>query len=166
MKTYRLTIDDQKYTVDVLEMKEGRARVSVGGEEYKVEIECADSSAQDGIGMAKGEMGNIGRNNDGQAKGETGSIGRNGGGCDNGAGRGSQANPGKGVNTVKSPLPGIVIEVCVAVGQEVKAGEKLAVLEAMKMENEIQAEESGVVREIYVKPGDSVPEGHDIVAVG
>lgn len=151
MKTYRLTIDDQKYTVDVLEMKEGRARVSVGGEEYKVEIECADSSAQDGIGMAKGE---------------TGSIDRNGGGCDNGAGRGSQANPGKGVNTVKSPLPGIVIEVCVAVGQEVKAGEKLAVLEAMKMENEIQAEESGVVREIYVKPGDSVPEGHDIVAVG
>jgi propionyl-CoA carboxylase alpha chain len=55
-----------------------------------------------------------------------------------------------------SPMPGLLSEVAVQAGQEVKAGEKLAVIEAMKMENVLRAERDGVVKAIKAKPGDSL----------
>jgi propionyl-CoA carboxylase alpha chain len=54
------------------------------------------------------------------------------------------------------PMPGLVVAVTVAVGQEVKAGETLAVVEAMKMENVLRAERDGVVKAIHAKKGDSL----------
>jgi propionyl-CoA carboxylase alpha chain len=57
---------------------------------------------------------------------------------------------------VRCPMPGLVIAVAVAEGQEVKAGETLAVVEAMKMENVLRAERDGVVKTIKAKPGDSL----------
>ncbi len=54
------------------------------------------------------------------------------------------------------PMPGLVVSIAVAPGQEVKAGETLAVVEAMKMENVLRAERDGVVKTILVKPGDSL----------
>jgi propionyl-CoA carboxylase alpha chain len=57
---------------------------------------------------------------------------------------------------VRSPMPGLVVSLAVAEGQEVKAGESLAVVEAMKMENVLRAERDGIVKKIRVKPGDSV----------
>lgn len=55
------------------------------------------------------------------------------------------------------PMPGLVISIQVQVGQDVKAGEVLAVVEAMKMENVLRAERDGVVKRIAAKPGDSLP---------
>ena len=66
---------------------------------------------------------------------------------------------------VTSPLPGVIIEVSVKEGQAVKAGQKVAVLEAMKMENEIQAPADGTVTAILVNKGDSVLEGAEIVKI-
>ena len=66
---------------------------------------------------------------------------------------------------VTSPLPGVIIEVSVKEGDTVAAGQKVAVLEAMKMENEIQAEKAGVVTKIHVSKGDSVLEGASIVTI-
>ena len=60
---------------------------------------------------------------------------------------------------VVSPLPGVVVEVKVAAGDVVKADQTVAVLEAMKMENDILAECDGVVASVSVKDGDSVLEG-------
>ncbi|HEY1545937.1 MAG TPA: acetyl/propionyl/methylcrotonyl-CoA carboxylase subunit alpha [Xanthobacteraceae bacterium] len=54
------------------------------------------------------------------------------------------------------PMPGLVIAIAVAVGQEVKAGETLAIVEAMKMENVLRAERDGVVKAIHAKKGDSL----------
>jgi propionyl-CoA carboxylase alpha chain len=54
------------------------------------------------------------------------------------------------------PMPGLVVSIAVAVGQEVKAGETLAVVEAMKMENVLRAERDGVVKAVYAKKGDSL----------
>jgi propionyl-CoA carboxylase alpha chain len=54
------------------------------------------------------------------------------------------------------PMPGLVVSIAVAVGQEVKAGETLAVVEAMKMENVLRAERDGVVKAIFAKKGDSL----------
>ena len=57
---------------------------------------------------------------------------------------------------VRCPMPGLVVSIAVSEGQEVKAGETLAVVEAMKMENILRAERDGVIKKIPVKPGDSV----------
>src|SRR5579883_2652040 len=68
--------------------------------------------------------------------------------------------PAKGLSdsekNVRCPMPGLVVSIAVAEGQEVKAGETLAVVEAMKMENVLRAERDGVIKTICVKPGDSV----------
>jgi propionyl-CoA carboxylase alpha chain len=57
---------------------------------------------------------------------------------------------------VRCPMPGLVVSIAVTEGQEVKAGETLAVVEAMKMENILRAERDGTIKKIRVKPGDSV----------
>ena len=54
------------------------------------------------------------------------------------------------------PMPGLVRSIAVAEGQEVKAGEALAIVEAMKMENVLRAERDATVKSIKVKPGDSL----------
>jgi propionyl-CoA carboxylase alpha chain len=57
---------------------------------------------------------------------------------------------------VRCPMPGLIIAIAVSEGQEVKAGETLAIVEAMKMENVLRAERDGVVKSIKAKPGDSL----------
>ena len=67
---------------------------------------------------------------------------------------------------VTSPLPGVIVEISVKVGDAVKAGQQVAVLEAMKMENAIEADHAGTVTTIHVNKGDSVLEGVPIVTIG
>lgn len=69
------------------------------------------------------------------------------------------------VKAVVSPLPGVVVDVKVAAGDVVKAGQTVAVLEAMKMENDILAECDGVVASVDVKNGDSVLEGAVLLTI-
>jgi len=57
---------------------------------------------------------------------------------------------------LRCPMPGLVLSIAVAEGQEIKAGETLAVVEAMKMENVLRADRDGTVKTIHVKPGDSI----------
>ena len=76
------------------------------------------------------------------------------------------AKPAGAGEKVNSPLPGVIIEVSVKEGQAVKAGQKVAVLEAMKMENEISAPKDGVITAIHVNKGDSILEGAPIVSLG
>jgi acetyl-CoA/propionyl-CoA carboxylase, biotin carboxylase, biotin carboxyl carrier protein len=69
-----------------------------------------------------------------------------------------------GAGTVTVPMQGTIVKVLVAVGDTVEAGQPVCVLEAMKMENNINAETSGTITEVRVAPGDSVGSG-DVVAV-
>lgn len=66
---------------------------------------------------------------------------------------------------VKSPLPGTIMSFTVKVGDTVKAGDTVCVLEAMKMENDIHTVKGGVVKEILCKVGDSVLEGNDLMII-
>lgn len=66
--------------------------------------------------------------------------------------------------TVRSPLPGVILTVEVKDGDEVKMGQKLLTMEAMKMANNVMAEKDGIIRSIKVKAGDSVLQG-DILMV-
>jgi biotin carboxyl carrier protein len=66
---------------------------------------------------------------------------------------------------VKSPLPGTVLAVKVNVGDRVTTGQTLVVLEAMKMENNIDADRGGVVKEISVQQGATVMEGDNLIVI-
>ena len=72
---------------------------------------------------------------------------------------------GNGGKSVRAPLPGLITEILVAPGDVVKEGQPLAVLEAMKMENEILSEYAGVVSEVCVSVGETVPFDAVIVII-
>ena len=75
------------------------------------------------------------------------------------------ATPGSG-NPVKAPLPGTISSISVKVGDQVNVGDTVLVLEAMKMQNNIEAEYAGTVTSIVVNPGDSVMEGAVLLTIG
>ena len=78
--------------------------------------------------------------------------------------RGGTGGGGAG-QTIKAPLPGKITHVAVAVGDRVKRGDTVVVIEAMKMENELKAAASGTVTEIRVRPGQSVNPGDVLVLI-
>ncbi|WP_299256433.1 acetyl-CoA carboxylase biotin carboxyl carrier protein subunit [uncultured Aquimarina sp.] len=65
----------------------------------------------------------------------------------------------KQVNSIKSPMPGLIIDIQVTVGQTVKEDDYLLVLEAMKMENIITSPREGIIKSISVSKGDAVDKG-------
>ncbi len=69
-------------------------------------------------------------------------------------------------NKVTTPLPGTILDVFVNVGDAVKSGQTVVLLEAMKMENNIEADCDGTVKEVKVRKGDSVLEGDVLVVIG
>jgi len=68
-------------------------------------------------------------------------------------------------NALKAPLPGTVTEIKVQVGQQVSVGDTVLVLEAMKMQNNIESDYAGQVTSILVKPGETVMEGAVLVTI-
>lgn len=75
------------------------------------------------------------------------------------------ATPAAG-NALKAPLPGTITAVNVKVGDKVNAGDVVIILEAMKMQNNIEAENAGTITAINVTPGDSVMEGSILLTIG
>ena len=75
------------------------------------------------------------------------------------------ATPAGAGKAVESPLPGVVVSIAVSAGQAVKAGDTLLTLEAMKMENAIQAEADGTVTKVIVAVGQSVQSGDPLVEI-
>ena len=75
------------------------------------------------------------------------------------------AKPAAGKSGVKSPLPGVILDIKCNVGDEVKKGQTLIILEAMKMENSINADKDGKISAINVSKGESVLEGTDLVII-
>lgn len=70
-----------------------------------------------------------------------------------------------GENSVTAMMPGAILRVLVAEGDEVQAGDVVVILEAMKMENEIHAHKSGVVKKVYVSPADSVENDQPLIEI-
>ena len=68
--------------------------------------------------------------------------------------------------TITAPLPGLILNSLVKAGDSVKKGQNLMVMEAMKMENEIEAPSDGVIKEVHVKNGDNVAEGDLLITLG
>lgn len=73
--------------------------------------------------------------------------------------------PNSGVTAILAPMPGLIVKVEVEVGQEVKAGQGLIVLEAMKMENEIKALQPGKIKDIHVAAKKAVEKGETLISI-
>ena len=71
-----------------------------------------------------------------------------------------------GAGSVTAPMPGTILDVKVSVGDQVKAGQTVVILEAMKMENEIGAPQDGTVKEVRVQKGAAVNPGDVLVTIG
>ncbi len=69
----------------------------------------------------------------------------------------------KHIKEVKAPMPGLVLEIAVTEGQEVKEGDRLLILSAMKMENVIQIQSAGKIKKVYVKAGQAVDKGQIMI---
>ena len=146
MKTYKFKINGNEYNVEINSVEGNIADVTVNGATYQVEMENAPAPVQKPV----------------QAPATTAAASTSSAPA---APAPKPAAPSGAGKPVTSPLPGVIIEVSVKEGQAVKAGQKVAVLEAMKMENEIQAPSDGTVTAILVNKGDSVLEGAEIVKI-
>ena len=134
MKQYSFKINGKQYDVTVGPADGKHIQVNVNGADYSVEMESADGpSASEPVQAAPVTAA--------PAAPETAAP---------------AAASGLAVPT---PMPGVIIEVSVREGQAVKAGQKVAVLEAMKMENEIMAPCDGTVASLAVSQGASVDTG-------
>ena len=69
----------------------------------------------------------------------------------------------KKVNDIKAPMPGLILDITVSVGQEVKEDDTLLILEAMKMENALTSPRDGIIKSIAVKKGDTVDKGELLI---
>lgn len=76
---------------------------------------------------------------------------------------GFASNGSKNINSVSAPMPGLILDIAVQEGQEVKEDEQLVILEAMKMENIISSPRNGVIKKIAVKKGDAVDKKQVLV---
>lgn len=141
MKEYRFKINGNGYTVAVGDIQGNTANVTVNGVDYAVELENEVSAPVAAAPAAQSA-----------APASEAPAAR----------AAAPAGPGK---VITSPLPGVIISIDVKEGQAVKRGQKVAVIEAMKMENEILAESDGTVTAIHVSKGDQVLEGADIVTI-
>lgn len=147
MKTYRFKINGNDYEVAINAVEGGVADVTVNGTPYKVEMENAPAAAP-AVHTAPAVP----------VKQTVAPVQ---------AAPAPAPAPAAGAGkSITSPLPGVIVSVNVNVGDVVKAGQTVAVLEAMKMENDIQAEFDGTVTAVKVAKGDSVLEGAVIVTIG
>ena len=143
MKTYKFKINGNEYNVAINSVEGTNASVTVNGTPYQVELDEAPAAAPIQAPVA--------------APAPVAAAPA--------AAPAAPAPAGAG-KAVTSPLPGVIIAVKVKVGDAVKAGQEVAVLEAMKMENSIEATHDGTVTAINVAKGDSVLEGAPIVTIG
>ena len=143
MKEYKYTINGNKYEVAINEVNETTATVTVNGEEFKVEWE---KPVEEKPTVKVQPVA---------AKPATPTAAP------------TTAAPTTAVNghAIKTPLPGVIIDVKVNVGDTVKKGDTVVVLEAMKMENNINADRDGKVTAIQVAKGDTVADGAVLVVM-
>ncbi len=76
-----------------------------------------------------------------------------------------RSTPDAGKGSVLAPIPGVILSVYVQVGAKVRSGEPLLKMEAMKMENEISATQSGTISAVLAQAGDSVLQGQELVQI-
>ena len=135
MKNYTLKINGNDYKVDINEVEGQEIKLEVNGKPYTVTVDQELNAHKTRTTVI----------ND----------------------RASAPKPGSaaGGTKVSTPLPGTILDVFVNVGDQVKSGQTVVLLEAMKMENNIEADTDGTVTSVNVRKGDSVLEGDTLIVI-
>lgn len=144
MKEYKYKINGNDYKVAIGDIENNLAQVEVNGVPYKVELEDKKTAP---VVIKSVKPSQAPRTATGEKV-----I--------------AKPTVSAGQSAVKAPLPGVIVDIKVKVGDTVEPSTVIAILEAMKMENNINAGKSGVVKAISVNKGDSVLEGNDIIIIG
>ncbi len=143
MKKFKFKIHGNDYEVEILQLEDNIAEVDVNGSTYTVEIQQEVKATKTPKLVRPKAIPST----------ETTVT------------KTSKPGEKKGVGRIKAPLPGTILEIKIKVGDKVKLGDKLLVMEAMKMENNINADKEGVVSAVKFNVGDSVLEGDVLVEI-
>lgn len=149
MKKYNLTINGTKYSVDINDIEDNKANIEVNGTPYTVEL---DMESIPTMQKSQPKVVRVAAPAPKAAPAVPAAV------------PAAPAAPTAGC-VLKSPLPGTILDIFVNAGDTVKAGQHLILLEAMKMENNIDADRDGVVKEIRVRRSDSVMEGDVLLVI-
>ena len=144
MKEYKYKINGNLYNVVIGDIEDNIAHVEVNGTHYTVEMEKKPKEAP----APKPVVRPVAKPAAAPAPASA-----------------PASKPAAGKSGVKSPLPGVILDIKVKEGDEVKKGQTIIILEAMKMENSINADKDGKVAAINVSKGESVLEGTDLVII-
>lgn len=149
MKEFQFKINGNAYKVAVDNVEDGVATVSVNGTSYKVELENDLAGGPKPVKPVQVAPATY------QATPQAAPVKI----------ASAPAAAGNGTQ-LRSPLPGTVLELRVKEGDTVKEGQTVMILEAMKMENNIDADRAGVVKQIFVQQGATVMEGDNLIVIG
>lgn len=139
MKNFKYTINGNVYEVAIDSIDDTNAKVEVNGDLYEVKIEKSEKENSKSIKSVE-------KSSSGEST--------------------SNSEQNSYFSILKSPLPGIILDITCSVGDTVKRGQRILVLEAMKMENAINSDRDGVIKEIKVSKSETVLEGADLVVIG
>ncbi len=146
MKNFKFTINGNVYDAGINSIEDNIAEVSVNGVKYSVEIDRK---------MQTLKTPKLIRTMAVPSTDSHPSVSKT-----------ASPSAPKGTGNIKSPLPGVILELYVQEGDMVKIGQKLLMLEAMKMENNINADKEGRVVSIKAGKGASVMEGDILIVIG
>jgi biotin carboxyl carrier protein len=144
MNTYKFKIYGHEFETKVVRREEDEVVLSVNGQEYKAYLQPRISKS-----MAKATPKIV------RPIAVPGEDTR----------KTSAPGEAKGAGVVKAPLPGLILKIPVKVGDTVKAGDTVCIMEAMKMQNNIVATTSGTIGAVSVSEGQTVLEGQEIVRI-
>ncbi len=140
---FQIEIDGEKKIVSISRISPAHLSIIVDGKSFNVEVEHFEKDYQV---STRGEVYNFSVIDEREV-----TI--------------SSSQPDSGEKIVKAPMPGLVVEIMVSEDDQVKAGDTLLVLEAMKMQNEITAPASGVILSVLVKSNAKVNSGDDLLVL-
>lgn len=139
MKKFKFTISGNEYDVHIQDIEDNIAKLEVNGTKYEIEIKREMKVSKTPKLVRKPVVQQPG---EGHIKKKTGGT------------------------VVKAPLPGTILKLNVAIGDQIKTGQSLLVMEAMKMENQILSEKDGEVKAIKIKEGDNVLQDDVLIEIG
>jgi biotin carboxyl carrier protein len=140
MKKYKFKINGNDYEVQIKDLDDNVAKMEVNGTSYSVEIDQELKTSKTPKLIRKPVEQKPG---EGQIK----------------------KTASSGLHEVRSPLPGTIIKINIAVGDSVSEGQNLMVMEAMKMENQIQTQKGGTIKSLKVNVGDTVMQDDILIVI-
>ena len=142
MKNYKFRINGNQYEVELLEIEGNMAKIEVNGTVYDVEMQREIPRIKSVVSSAPAQPRQVKETKPAPEKPAGGKA-----------------------SEVRAPLPGVIIQVLVRPGDEVKAGQTVCTLETMKMENAIKADNGGKVTAVNINPGQSVLQDEVLVLI-